>query len=154
MGKGAKSGFTIIEVTLVLAIVGMIIAGVIASTQGTLSRRRYQDAVQDISNQFQNIYAQALNTQFASNGITGESCNAEISGSAGRSHCVVYGVLAWGYNDSEKATRIQTAKIVGVDYDYALANESTYRIEAENAKDNILPQIPLNKYINKNLYLP
>ena len=118
MASKTKKGFTIIEVILFLAVSGAIIAGVIATTSGTLSRRRYDDAVNDIVSHLRSIYSNAMNTEisFVDDNISLPCGNStEMMMGKGRSNCVVYGTAAF-VDVSDGVMRIQTSKIVGKEY--------------------------------------
>lgn len=56
-------GFTIIEVTLVLAISSLIIVGVMMGTSGSIARQRYNDSVNDIVDYLRSTYSEVINVQ-------------------------------------------------------------------------------------------
>ena len=119
MASKTEKGFTIIEVILFLAVSGAIVAGIIATTSSTLSRRRYDDSVQDFVSHLREVYSDALNTQL---NLTDDSISLPCSASSvkkmgnGRSDCVVYGVIATIDNQNGEV-RLQTSKLVGKEYD-------------------------------------
>lgn len=117
-----RKGFTIIEVTLVLAITGMMFAGLVVSTRHNISSQRFSASVQDFNAFLREVYNQAENVQIANRNIlnftsgTSNYCvvdggqyisfavddSTTISkmgrkltelGAAGRSACSVYGKL-------------------------------------------------------------
>lgn len=55
-----KSGFTIIEVMLFLAITGLLIGGILAGTNQSLNTQRYRSAVEDLRNTITAQYATSL----------------------------------------------------------------------------------------------
>lgn len=55
-----KSGFTIIEVMLFLAITGLLIAGILGGTQQSLNDQRYRTGVEQIRNTIRAQYATSL----------------------------------------------------------------------------------------------
>ena len=151
MGSKAKKGFTIIEISLFLAIAGLIVAGVIVSTQGVLSRRRYEDSVQDITSQLRNIFASALNTQITGNEKLWSDCGTETTTGGrmtGRGNCVVYGVLAWGYNNDDGALILQSTKVIGLDYDYAVENDDTTHVTEAGSTLGIMQTIAKAGYLD------
>lgn len=78
-------GFTIIEVSLFLALSGLLMVGLIAGTNASISRQRYNDAV--------NNFAEYLRTAY--NDVANISTDNAIQGAnaAGRSKYAVYGKL-------------------------------------------------------------
>ena len=76
---GKKSGFTIIEILLFLAIAGALVAGVIASTVAPISRQRYNTGVDVFVDFLEGIYSSVTSVQ-------------NVSGN-GRSNIIVYGKL-------------------------------------------------------------
>lgn len=92
-----RSGFTIIEVTLFLAISAFLIIGLIVGTGATVSRQRYNDSVQDFAEFLRRQYSEVINVE---NGRTDkELCKNENTGEFsdpdyhGRTGCLVYGRL-------------------------------------------------------------
>ena len=59
--KKAKRGFTIIEVSLFLAISGLLFAFVISDTAGRTARHRYNDTVTDLVEEIRNAYSATAN---------------------------------------------------------------------------------------------
>lgn len=56
-------GFTLIEVSLFLAITGLVFVGIVAGTQTSIFQQRYNDAVQNFADFLRNNYAQVMNVQ-------------------------------------------------------------------------------------------
>ena len=61
--KHKKYGFTLIEVSLFLAVTGVIFVSIIAGTQGAIWQQKYNDSVQSYANFLRDAYAQASNPQ-------------------------------------------------------------------------------------------
>ena len=59
--KKTKRGFTIIEVSLFLAISGLLFAFVISDTAGRTARHRYNDTVTDLVEEIRNAYSATAN---------------------------------------------------------------------------------------------
>ena len=111
MHKHFKSGFTIIEVTLVLAITGMLFVGIIAGSGLNIARQRYNDSVQNFAEFLRTVYSEVSYVQNPRDDIVnpnGYYCSAGhklISGdptkdteekkpsAIGRTECAIYGKL-------------------------------------------------------------
>ena len=89
------AGFTIIETMLFLAIAGLIFAGLVAGTNGTIRQQRYKDAVQGFVDDLRDLYSLAENTQVLDYGQRPATCGGITwYEGRGRSACSVYGVYA------------------------------------------------------------
>lgn len=55
-----KRGFTIIEVTLFLAVTGLLFVGIMVGTQNSIWQHRYNDTVQNFADFWRNIYSDTL----------------------------------------------------------------------------------------------
>lgn len=99
-----RKGFTIIEVSLAVAIGGLLFIGILGSTMANINHQRYNDSVQSFSNFLRNVYGEVVSVQNPRNELTGSSntdvlCTAnsentiKTSGVAGRSNCLIYGKL-------------------------------------------------------------
>ena len=113
MHKRFKRGFTIIEVTLVLAITGMLFVGIIAGSGLNITRQRYNDAVQNFAEFLRTVYSEVSYVQNPREGAMSSSspeyyCSVGdkiISSAAhqqnttnktshpGRTECAIYGKL-------------------------------------------------------------
>ncbi|MBQ6130482.1 hypothetical protein IJI72_02215 [Candidatus Saccharibacteria bacterium] len=62
MSKRHSRGFTIIEVSLFLALSGFLMVGLIASANSSISRQRYNDSVNDVADFIRGLYAEVINT--------------------------------------------------------------------------------------------
>lgn len=94
-----KSGFTIIEVMLFLAITGLMLIGVLGGTYSSIARQRYNDSLRS--------FAEFLRTIFA------EVQSPESLGEGNSDKEAVYGKIAvFGINDGEE-DKVYTATLVG-----------------------------------------
>ncbi|MCL2085712.1 prepilin-type N-terminal cleavage/methylation domain-containing protein [Candidatus Saccharibacteria bacterium] len=128
MKIGQKTGFTIIEVILVLAISGALFVGLIAAQGNNLARRRYNDAVFNFVDFVQGQYDFGTNIQNWREGtLPAGSCGTNPGGGnahLGRSGCVIYGmILEFGNgecntNPAERTGRcfVRYSWVVGEDY--------------------------------------
>ena len=66
--KKKLKGFTIIEVSLFLAITGLIFLGVTFGVQSSVFRQRFNDSVQSFAEFLRSIYAETMNVQNAESG--------------------------------------------------------------------------------------
>ena len=81
-----KTGFTIIEVALFLALSGLLMVGIIVGANISISRQRYNDTVNDFAEFIRGAYTDVLNVS--------NDKNPEIStDEAGRTKTAVYGKL-------------------------------------------------------------
>jgi len=89
------TGFTIIEVILVLAVTSAILVGLIAMQGNNLARRRYNDAVNNFQAFMQSQYDFSTNIQNWRDGKlpVGECGGGPGDGYLGRSNCAIYGVM-------------------------------------------------------------
>ena len=96
MGKHFTRGFTIIETMLVLAITGMLVAGLFIGVGSSVSTQRYKDAVVTLKSFMQSQYAQVsdvTNTRGAnwSCGANAKPAQANTGTAPGQSDCVILG---------------------------------------------------------------
>ena len=73
MRKHKLIGFTLVEVSLFLAVTAVLFVGIITATQGSIWQQRYFDAVQGYAEFWRSIYSQVSNPQTVGSG------NAEIA---------------------------------------------------------------------------
>ena len=78
-------GFTLVEVSLFLAITAAIFVGIAVGTQNSIFQQRYNDAVQSFAEFLRTVYSQVTNVQ---------------NESAGRSDKAIYGKLV-KFNEEE-----------------------------------------------------
>ncbi len=90
--KRSRRGFTLIEVSLFLAISGLLLVGVIAGTQSSIVSQRFKDSVQNYVEFLRSVYSEVNNPQ---------------SPADGRSDYVIYGrLVSFGQNVSLTGERI------------------------------------------------
>ena len=71
-----KGGFTLIEVTLFLAITGLLFLGVTIGVQNSIFQQRYNDSVQSFAEFLRSAYAKTENVQGLGDGTGGKSTMA------------------------------------------------------------------------------
>ena len=84
MKKNKKSGFTLIEVILFLAISSAVLIAILSGTSRSLAQQRYNDAVQDVYSFLQNQYYAVINPQNTSE-------HSETENKAGFGQEAIYG---------------------------------------------------------------
>ena len=84
--KQYRYGFTIIEVTLVLGITGLMLMGLVINVHHNIADQRYATSVQDFNSFLRQVYNQVENTQIADRGIISTSTSADY-------RCVIDGDL-------------------------------------------------------------
>lgn len=97
MSSSYKSGFTLIETMLFLAITGALVVGVLVGTGASINIQRYHDSVTSLKSLLQKQYSDTMNVQNELR-TTNISCNpgayVDTSGATkprGQSDCVVMG---------------------------------------------------------------
>lgn len=70
--KLARRGFTIVEISIFLAITGLLFVGITAGVQNSIFQQRYTDAVQSFADFLRSTYDEVLNVQSVGDG-TGDS---------------------------------------------------------------------------------
>ena len=75
--KKGKLGFTLVEVSLFLAITAALFVGVTVGVQNSINNQRYNDSVQSYIEFLRNVYAQVANVQ---NDTSGGDSNKAIHG--------------------------------------------------------------------------
>ena len=68
MKKHKHAGFTLIEISLFLAITGLVFVGIIMGTQGALVNQRFYDSTMNFYEFLQSVYSQASNPQSVGKG--------------------------------------------------------------------------------------
>ncbi|MBP5648277.1 hypothetical protein J6X04_03275 [Candidatus Saccharibacteria bacterium] len=76
--KRKLGGFTIIEVTLFLAITGLLFLGVTMGVQSSVYNQRFNDSVQSFVEFLRNIYAETMNVQNADSGRSGQAIYGKL----------------------------------------------------------------------------
>lgn len=74
-----RRGFTLIEVSLFIAITGLLFIGIAVGTQNSIFQQRYNDSVQNFAEFLRRVYSEVLNVQNVTTG--------------GRSEQAIYGKL-------------------------------------------------------------
>lgn len=69
----SKKGFTIIEVSIFLAITGLLLVGVLGGTYSNIARQRYNDSVRSFAEYFRQIYAEVISPETFGSGNSNES---------------------------------------------------------------------------------
>ena len=132
MKLNGRTGFTIIEVILVLAITGLLFVALIAGQGNNIARRRYDDSVNGFMAFLQNQFDFAMNIQNWRDHITPADpnynaftaqCIGDVGDSQiGRSDCAIYGImLEFGtgecdYNNPKSGCFVRYTWVVGRDY--------------------------------------
>lgn len=97
MGTHFNRGFTIIETMLVLAITGMLVAGIFVGVGSSIAIQRYRDAVDTFKTTIQNQYAElssVRNDRSDNWSCDGSAATAENGSTLrGQSDCVLVGRL-------------------------------------------------------------
>ena len=146
-----RRGFTIIEVTLVLAISTALAMAILSTITTNIHRRRYVDAYTDLANYLRSAYSATINVQNTRLGTedSGFTCtinslwdengqlttNTDTDNYPGRSRCAIYGkLITFGEKDAETGaanTKVHMYDIIGRVY--------TGQMNVENsAGDNAL----------------
>ncbi len=84
--KSSKHGFTLIEITLFLALSGFLMVGIIIASNISISRQRYNDAVNSFADFLRGIYSEVSN-------VSNDSTNNSNGFNGGRSTTAIYGKL-------------------------------------------------------------
>lgn len=61
--KKVQSGFTLIEVTIVLGLTGLLLIGILGGTQSSIRNQRYNDSVRSFAEHLRTIYSEVINPQ-------------------------------------------------------------------------------------------
>ncbi len=140
MGTHLKRGFTIIETMLVLAITGVLIAGLLIGVGSSVSAQRYKDSVATFKSLLQDQFSQVTNVSNDrdSNWTCGSAASpAQSNGGAapGQSDCVLLGryvsvvggditqAVVVGYQNSQTAAASDVAT-VKADYTLGISTSS------------------------------
>lgn len=96
--KRIRRGFTLVEVSLFLAITAAIFVSIAVGTQNSIFQQRYNDAVQNFAEFLRSVYSQVMNVQ---------------SEGDGRSGYAIYGKLVNFEKDDNGNNKITTYNVVG-----------------------------------------
>ena len=93
--KREKRGFTIVEVSIFLAITGLLFLGVTVGVQNSIYQQRYTDAVQGFADFLRNAYSEVLNVQSVGSGNTERAVygKAISFGGDGENEIVMYSIV-------------------------------------------------------------
>lgn len=73
-----KKGFTLIEVSLFIAITGLLFVTIIVGTQNSIWQQKYNDSTQNFTNFLKNIYAEVSNTQGVHGGMSDKAIYGKL----------------------------------------------------------------------------
>ncbi len=140
-----RRGFTIIEVSLFLAISGFLIIGLLVGTSASISRQRYNDSVQDFAEFLRRTYSSVINVENPRSGVAenkgicsaqglfknpanpGETSEEDESNSdahPGRTDCAIYGKLITFHEGGRPV--IYTYDIIGQTYDFDIDKSASW----------------------------
>ncbi len=113
-----RCGFTLVDVSLLLAITSLIFVGIVAGTQSSIYQQRYNDAVQSFADFLRNNYSQVLNVQ---------------SDGTGNSDDVIYGrIITFGNNDDDD--KVISYSVIGKDTEGGMSDDALGQIIAAGAR--------------------
>lgn len=115
----SQAGFTIIEVTLVLAITGLMLIGLIGGSFASIARQRYNDALRDFSEYMSGVYNSVIRPESIGNIPIRDSEGHIVNVSLGNSSTqailgkvLVFGADYDGYTNDEKRS-VYSVTLVG-----------------------------------------
>ena len=108
MKSSKTNGFTIIEVLLFIAITGLLVASVLATTGGTINSQRYKDSSSSLKSMIQMQYSNAINVD--NQRLTDGSCGGTDS-VAGQSDCVIWGRII-RFNATDTKSKISSRYVI------------------------------------------
>lgn len=73
-----RHGFTIVEVSLFLAVTALLFVGITVGTQNSINQQRYADTVNNFADFLRNIYSQVSNPQSNGNGNSGQAIYGKL----------------------------------------------------------------------------
>lgn len=101
-----RKGFTLIEVSIFLAITGLLLVGVLGGTYSNIARQRYNDSVRSFAEFFRQIYAEVISPETLGSGNSNDSA---IYGKI-----IVFGLESPSDDESQdQDNTIYTATLVG-----------------------------------------
>lgn len=113
--ESERQGFTMLEVTLVLALTGLLLIGLLGGTAAAIQTQRYNDSVRSFAEYLRTVYSEVINPETL--GLGNSSNQTAIDGGG---NFAIYGkVLVFGYNyglgeSNEDATRsVYSATLIG-----------------------------------------
>ena len=120
-----KLGFTLVEVTLFLALSSSIMLGIILATNNSVARQRYNDSVNDFADFLRGIYSKVIDVEHNSEGNSGEAVYGKFvtfqesrNSNVSNGRIKVYNVVGNAVNSSSHITGITAIDILlGCDAD-------------------------------------
>lgn len=111
-----RRGFTIIEVSLFLAITALIFLGVTIGVQSSIFNQRYNDSVQSFADFLRNIYSEVMNVQSAGKGnsetaIYGKLVTFGEEGIANSDEIFVYDVIGKADTDVSNGRALDVSRM-------------------------------------------
>lgn len=113
--EAERQGFTMLEVTLVLALTGLLLIGLLGGTAAAIQAQRYNDSVRSYAEYLRTIYSEVINPTSLGSGNSSNKNDIEGGG-----NFAIYGkVLVFGYNygpgtSNEDDTRsVYSATLIG-----------------------------------------
>ena len=111
-----RRGFTIIEVSLFLAITALIFLGVTVGVQSSIFNQRYNDSVQSFADFLRNIYSEVTNVQSAGKGnsetaIYGKLVTFGEEGITNSDEVFVYDVIGKADTDISNGKALEVLKM-------------------------------------------
>lgn len=121
--KGQTKGFTIVEVTLFLAITTLVLVGLMTGVSSSINRQRQHDAVNDLVDFLRRAYSETTNPQNSRAGtISRSTCSVSSrkiinnTSQPGRTECAIYGKLlsfTADPDDKDDPSRIYSYDLIG-----------------------------------------
>lgn len=113
--ENERQGFTMLEVTLVLALTGLLLIGLLGGTAAAIQTQRYNDSVRSYAEYLRTAYSEVINPETLGAGNSSNTNSIEGGG-----NFAIYGkMLVFGYNygsgsSSEDDTRsVYSATLIG-----------------------------------------
>lgn len=108
--RDSKSGFTIVEVMLVLAISGMLLIGIIGGTFNSIAAQRYNDSLRSFAEYLRGMYSEVINPQ-----SLGSSDPDKLIIGNSKDYAILGKVLVFGYDygNVEDNNSVFSATLVG-----------------------------------------
>ncbi|MBO4813132.1 type II secretion system protein [Candidatus Saccharibacteria bacterium] len=129
--KRGRSGFTLIEVALFLAITGILFVGIAVGTQNSIYQQRFNDAVQNFAEYLRTAYSEVTNVR---------------NESFGRSDKAIYGkLITFGENHDLAGASIPSEQVGSSIFSYNVIGD----IREESAND----ALEALAYLNANVVI-
>ena len=129
-----KNGFTIVEVSLFLAITGLLFLSVTIGVQNSIYQQRYNDVVQSFADFLRNIYDEVMNIQSASRGrydraIYGKLLSFDKPKADGKQVIYAYDIIGGSESNSlNTGDSISLLKQIGADVIFREATNQPYKL--------------------------